>query len=130
IHVDVLKGFDRTFEQRTIDLKEGETRNLLVTLRSLAMPPGWSNWISNDVHVHMNYTGTYRNEPDHMLQQAAAEGLNVVHNLIVNKEQRFPDISYFTPVPKTAPGQMLLESQEFHTSYWGHLGILGLQNHV
>ena len=130
IQVDVLKGFDRTFEQRTVSLKAGEMRNLLVTLRPLALLPTWSNWISNDVHVHMNYTGTYRNQPDHMIMQASAEGLNVVHNLIVNKEQRFPDIAYFTPIPKLAGRQELFESQEYHTSYWGHLGILGLTDHV
>src|SRR5207248_7520509 len=47
------------------------------------------------LHVHMNYGGAYHNTPGHLAAQARAEDLHVVENLIVNKEQRIPDISYF-----------------------------------
>jgi TolB protein len=40
----------------------------------------------------MNYGGTYRSERIQLLQHAEAEDLQVVNNLVVNKEQRFPDI--------------------------------------
>ncbi len=129
ISVDVMQGFDHAFEQTTVDTAENQTRVVTVHLKPLPMPADWKNWVSNDLHVHMNYAGTYRNTPEHLLQQAAAENLNVIHNLIVNKEQRIPDISYYTPKPLTAPGRLVLESQEFHTSFWGHLGLLGLQDH-
>jgi TolB protein len=60
--------------------------------------------------------------------QQAAENLFLVENLVVNKEQRIPDIAYFrtTPDPASTPNHWLLHSQEFHTSYWGHLGLLNL----
>ena len=47
---------------------------------------------------------------------------------MVNKEQRIPDIVYFSPQPDPAstPTNLLLHSQEYHTSYWGHLGLLNL----
>ena len=68
--------------------------------------------------------GAYRNTPGHLVAQATAENLSVVENLIVNKEQRVPDIAYFSTQPDAAStaSTLLLHSQEFHTSYWGTLG--------
>ena len=83
------------------------------------------NWVSGDVHVHMNYAGTYRNTPAHLVEQAAAENLAIVEDLVVNKEQRIPDMAYFSPKldPASTWDHLLLHGQEFHTSYWGHLGL-------
>src|SRR5438105_13762706 len=88
-------------------------------------------WWSGDLHVHMNYGGAYRNTPRHLAFQARAEDLHVVENLIVNKEQRIPDIEYFRTSPEavSSPGFVLMHAQEFHTSVWGHLGLLGLASH-
>jgi hypothetical protein len=63
-----------------------------------------------------------------LIEQAAAENLGIVEDLVVNKEQRVPDISYFSPQPDPAStaDHLLLHGQEFHTSYWGHLGLLHL----
>jgi len=79
----------------------------------------------------MNYGGTYRNTPAHLKFQAQAEDLHVVENLIVNKEQRIPDIGYFQTTPDSvSDGQFaLMHAEEFHTSFWGHTALLGLQRH-
>ena len=76
----------------------------------------------------MNYGGAYRNTPGHLVTQAAAENLQVVEDLVVNKEQRIPDIAYFStkPDPASTATNLLLHGQEFHTSYWGHMGLLNL----
>jgi hypothetical protein len=97
-----------------------------VTLQRLAFP---GKWWSGDLHVHMNYGGRYRNTPARLVQQARAEGLDLVYDLDVNKEQRVPDIAAFRPDPDPAStgGVLLLHGEEFHSSYWGHLGLLGLQ---
>jgi len=88
-------------------------------------------WWSGDLHVHMNYGGAYRNTPRHLAFQARAEDLHVVENLIVNKEQRIPDIAYFRTDadPASGPGFVLMHAQEFHTSTWGHMGLLALSSH-
>jgi hypothetical protein len=80
----------------------------------------------------MNYGGTYRNTPDRLIRQAQAEDLDSVFNLIVNKEQRIPDIVSFSPDPDpfSDDNTLLVHTQEFHTSYWGHLGLLGLRQHL
>ena len=60
-----------------------------------ALPAGFGDWISADLHVHMNYGGHYRNTPTDLARQAQAGDLDLVYNLIVNKEERIPDIGYF-----------------------------------
>jgi hypothetical protein len=62
------------------------------------------------------------------VEQAAAENLQIVEDLVVNKEQRIPDIAYFSTRldPASTAANLLLHGQEFHTSYWGHLGLLNL----
>jgi hypothetical protein len=67
-----------------------------------------------------------------LAQQAEAEDLAVVNDLVVNKEQRVPDIAYGGKGldPASKPGAMVIHGQEFHTSYWGHRGILHLKEHL
>jgi len=103
-----------------------------VTLKRLPAPNGSGEWWSGDLHVHMNYGGLYRNTPAHLAEQARAEDLNLVYNLVVNKEQRFPDLASFrTDVdPASSERLLILHGQEFHSSYWGHLAILNLTQHL
>ena len=133
ITVQVMKGFEYHEEEKTVEAKAGEELNLSLRLRALDLPrdPGF-HWVSGDVHVHMNYGGEYRNTPQHMIEQAESENLSIVENLIVNKEQRIPDIAYFrggAPDPSSTATTLLFHGQEFHTSYWGHLGLLNLEDH-
>jgi hypothetical protein len=80
----------------------------------------------------MNYGGAYRNDPARLAFQARAEDLHVVENLIVNKEGRIPDVGYFRPGPDPASDStvLILHGQEYHTSFWGHIGLLGLREHL
>jgi TolB protein len=129
VYVEVMKGFEYCVEKMNIHVATNETTKLAVRMRPLKLPQeAHSHWVSGDVHVHMNYGGAYRNTPKHLVTQAAAENLSIVEDLVVNKEQRIPDIAYFSPKPDPAStvSTLLLHGQEFHTSYWGHLGLLHL----
>jgi Tol biopolymer transport system component len=129
VHLEVMKGFEYRFETKDVEVASGKSQSLSFRLMpfKIADPPD-SRWVSADVHMHMNYGGSYRNTPKHLVMQAAAENLSIVEDLVVNKEQRVPDIAYFSPLPDPAstPTTLLMHSQEFHTSYWGHLGLLHL----
>jgi len=131
VTVEVMKGFE--YEPRKIVQPVGDkTVELDIGMTPLKLPQDTqSSWVSADVHVHMNYGGTYRNTPAHLVTQAAAENLAIIENLIVNKEERIPDISYFSrqPDPASTATQLIFHGQEFHTSYWGHLGLLNLTDH-
>jgi TolB protein len=127
--VGVMKGFEYGFEKKRVLISPGRRSNLTIYLKPISLPKdSHSQWVSGDVHVHMNYGGAYRNTPKHLVDQAAAENLSIVEDLVVNKEQRIPDIAYFStkPDPASTGTNLLLHSQEYHTSYWGHLGLLNL----
>jgi len=132
VTVEVLKGFTRPLASAQLDVSDraGATVPMVMQLgRPWSLDTTGGRWVSGDVHVHMNYAGLYRNDPAHLKFQAEAEDLNLVHAVIVNKEQRFPDIAYsgrgLDPVSDDATA--IWHGQEYHTSYWGHLGLIGLQ---
>jgi len=130
--VTVWRGLENAIARQSIRIEASGVATLTLKSLPLAIPRDWkANWLSGDVHVHMNYGGTYRNTPERMVQQAGAEDVGLVFNLVVNKEQRIPDIAYFSaePDPASSADVLLLHSQEFHTGYWGHLGLLGLDDH-
>jgi Tol biopolymer transport system component len=134
VTIEVMKGLENQVERRTLTVPPGNQTRTQFTVQPISIPQEeGSRWVSADVHVHMNYGGVYRNTPRHLLLQAAAENLPIVEDLIVNKEQRVPDIAYFSTKldPASSTSNLLQHGQEFHTTYWGHLGLLNLtQNYL
>jgi hypothetical protein len=131
ITIEVSRGPEYQVQRRTLELQPGAERRLELVLRRLDDLPS-RGWYSGDLHVHMNYGGTYRNSPGRLAFQARAEDLHLVENLIVNKEGRIPDVAYFrgTPDPVSTPGTLIVHDQEYHTSFWGHVGLLGLRTNL
>ena len=133
VSIEVMKGLARRPQRRTVAVAAGATAEVAVTLPAHTWNDGPDrHWVSADAHVHMNYGGHYRNTPAHLAFQAQAEDLDVVENLIVNKEQRIPDILYSGQGvdPASKPDALVVHGQEFHTSYWGHLGLLAISGGI
>jgi hypothetical protein len=132
--IEVMKGFEEPLAHTSINLEAGGDYGSDATESSSYQWPGLGDakWISGDLHVHMNYGGTYRNTPAHLVEQAEAENLGFVNDLIVNKEQRFPDITFSGKQTDLAskPDALVVHGQEFHTSYWGHRGLLNLRGNL
>lgn len=130
VHVEVWRGPEYRVYRADAPVPAGGLVTRRITLERIENLPA-RGWWSGDAHVHMNYGGAYRNTPAHLAFQARAEDLHVVENLIVNKEQRIPDIAYFRTDkdPVSTSSFLLMHAQEFHTSVWGHLGLLGLTSH-
>jgi hypothetical protein len=108
------------------------TRRAADNLQDNDLPPEFGKFLCADLHVHMNYGGHYRSTPETLLAQQDAEDLDVVYNLLVNKEERIPDISYFRAGGTADPAsgkRMVFHAQEYHTSFWGHMGLLNLEDH-
>ena len=132
VMVGVQHGFAHLPWASTVELAAGESRKVMVELKSNALPAAFGSWMSADLHVHTNYGGHYRNSTQNALRQAAAEDLDVIYNLIVNKEERIPDVARFRPGadPASDNVRLLMQAQEYHTSFWGHLGLLNLSDHL
>ena len=128
----VQRGFRYLPWRQSVKIAAGADRKLAVELQANDLPSSFGTWKSADLHVHMNYGGTYRNTPENLARQGRAEDLDALYNLIVNKEERVPDIGYFRGGPDPASGNdvLIMHAQEFHTSYWGHVGLLHLSDHV
>jgi Tol biopolymer transport system component len=131
--IQVSKGLEFRPEIKSAEVKEGERTVIGIDL----VANDWNeitggHWVSGDMHVHMNYGGTYKDSSQQLQTQAESEGLTIVNNLIVNKEQRFPDIASTATDSYAITGRdsSILRGQEFHTSYWGHRGILDLRDHL
>jgi len=129
--IRVQRGLAYLPWKQDVKLASGTDRTISVKLQRNDLPPSFGTFRSADLHVHMNYGGHYRAIPQTLAEQARAEDLDVVYNLIVNKEERVPDIAFFRPGldPVSSDDVQVVHSQEFHTSYWGHLGLLGLSDH-
>jgi TolB protein len=159
VRVEVMKGFEYALEKRDVDVGASGDARVAVKLKPIgagkAKPEpardlttcgpgaqqccaptqnggGGECWVSSDLHVHMNYGGEYRNTPEHLVLQAEAENLGIVNNLIVNKEQRIPDIAYSGRQvdPASNARAMVVHGQEFHTTQWGHLGLLNIRDGI
>jgi Tol biopolymer transport system component len=129
--VEAIRGLEFAPVRHEVQVEAGREAAVDLSLERIYDLPA-RGWHSADMHVHMNYGGQYRLEPEGLRRQAEAEDLHLVFDLIVNKEQRVPDIAYFSgrPDPASTAETQILHSQEYHTSYWGHLGLLGLKDHV
>jgi hypothetical protein len=129
--IQVQSGFRRLHVTRTQEFAAGRNAEVSIRLEDNELPADMGKFVSADLHVHMNYGGHYRSTPKSLVAQAAAEDLDVVHNLIVNKEERIPDVGHFRPDADSASGEhVLFHAQEYHTSFWGHLGLLHLSDHL
>lgn len=129
--IEAMRGLDYEHVVREVTVRPGETTTVHISMRRVSDLTA-RGWIAGDLHVHMNYGGTYRNTPEHLVAQARAEGVQVVENLVVNKEGRIPDVAHFSSsLDRASTGDVILKhDQEFHTSYWGHTGMLGLTSHL
>ena len=79
--------------RRSIDVRANGPNVANLSLQPLRLPDWAPRPVTADLHVHMNYGGHYRNTEENLIEQARAEDLDVIYNLIVNKEQRIPDIA-------------------------------------
>ena len=114
---------------RSVDV-DTQGRELTLVLERQALPQKFGEFVSADLHVHMNYGGTFRQSYAGLAAQAQAEDLDIVYDLIVNKEQRIPQVSEFTAGARQVGSTTIFEGQEFHTSLWGHVGLLHLADHL
>jgi hypothetical protein len=124
----VTRGMDYSAVTQTVQVKPSGAV-ATITLTPLRLPDRYGHFASADLHVHMNYGGHYKNDTDNLIRQAQAEHLDAIYNLVVNKEQRIPDIAGFSARPVQKDGVLIMQGQEYHSSYWGHLGLLDLGDH-
>lgn len=126
-NITAWRGLRNAVARHTAQVKDATTASL--SFKPLSLPAWAPASVSADLHVHMNYGGHYRSTLQTLAAQARAEDLDVIYNTIVNKEQRIPDITFAGGGVTRDGGVTIFQAQEYHTSYWGHVGLLGLREH-
>jgi len=131
VKLGVSRGFEYIPQQAEAVVRQGETSRVTVRLARLNNFPA-RGWWDGDNHFHMNYAGVYFNTPKRLMEQAEAEDIHVLNNLICNKEQRIPDVAHFTgkPDPVSSLTRVLFHSQEYHPPFWEHAAFLNLKQHL
>jgi Tol biopolymer transport system component len=128
--IEVTRGPEYALERRTVDVRPGSTQVVRLTLGRISDLAA-RGWWSGDLHTHLNYGGHYLSTPARLRAMAEAEDLHVVENLIVNKEGRVPEAMRTVGLdPVSTPTTLIVNDQEYHTSFWGHTGLLGLRSHT
>ena len=127
--VDLFRGLNFKPQHLHFELAAHEAKQLEVLPFEPLSFNDKENWQSGDLHTHFNYGGSYHFYKGETYLEARAEDLDLTWDLIVNKEQRFPDIEWQSYIGRTwleATNNGVGFGQEFHTSYWGHLGLVGV----
>ena len=126
--VRISAGMGEMPVRQHVEIEVGQRQKLSVNLEPVTLEARHAErWVASDLHVHMNYGGTYRNSKRDLVSLGEAEGLDIIDELVVNKEQRFPDVGFDD---SGDPDALIVRGQEFHTSYWGHRGILRLRDQL
>jgi TolB protein len=127
--ITAWRGQRYSAARSTVQVQKLPAVTVGIRFKPLLLPPWAPTSVSADLHVHMNYGGHYRSTLQTLAAQARAEDLDVIYNTLVNKEQRIPDIVHAGGGVTRDGGVTIFQAQEYHTSYWGHLGLLGLRDH-
>jgi Tol biopolymer transport system component len=128
--ITAWRGLRYAAARHTASIQETLGATAGISFKRLSLPEFAPASVSADLHVHMNYGGHYRSTLQTLAAQARAEDLDVIYNTIVNKEQRIPDVAYAGGGATRDGGVTIFQAQEYHTSYWGHLGLLDLRDHL
>src|SRR5262249_4648166 len=91
-------------------------------------------WYSGESHIHANYGfGHWYNSPRTMLLQCGGEDLNVANFMVANSNgDGVFDREFFggRPDPLSNERTILSWNEEFRSTIWGHMTVLGLDHLV
>ena len=132
--IEAAKGFEYTPVAHEIDIKEGQTAVVDITLKPF-VDVGARGWYSGTTHTHMNYGGSARITPAYLMMTARAQDLDIISALIANKDNRILDWQYFEPgggehsSSKGNPEQIVVFGEEYRPPFGGHTFFIGLDDH-
>tara|TARA_B100001123_G_scaffold443341_1_gene589212 strand:- start:7109 stop:9448 length:2340 start_codon:yes stop_codon:yes gene_type:complete len=129
----VMKGFELYPERSHVEVRAGEMTEVEVTLQRMTdlSADGWHN---GSTHIHTNYGGNLHNTLENIMMMSDGEDQDIVNELIANKDNRILDYQFFIPGgkahPLSTPDRVLIVSEEYRPPFYGHVFMLGLENHL
>ncbi len=129
----VVQGFEVWPETTELEISPNDVTAASVSLRRMTdmSAKGWSN---GSTHVHMNYAGNLHNSLENLMMMSAAEGQNMVLDLVANKDNRILDHQFFVPGggphPRSRKDMVLVVGEEYRPPFWGHVFMFGMRDHL
>lgn len=131
LQLEAVRGFEYFPVSQTLDVEAGKTTAATVSLRRMTDLSA-RGWYSGSNHVHMNYGGNLRNTPERLVAMAAAEDLDIIGELIANKDNRILDYQYFSGAPHSLSNneRILYFNEEYRPPFYGHISLINLKEHL
>ncbi len=129
--LEATRGFEHFPAAQTVEVKADQVTRVELTPRRLTnLKTG--GWYSGSNHVHMNYGGNLLNTPENLLLMAAAEDMDVVGELICNKDNRIFDHQFFSGAldRRSTPDRLLYFNEEYRPPFYGHVSLINLTKHL
>ncbi|MEE8584872.1 MAG: CehA/McbA family metallohydrolase, partial [Acidobacteriota bacterium] len=131
LRLEAVRGFEYHPVQKTIRIRAGQVSQVTLQLRRMTDLRG-AGWRSGSNHVHMNYAGNLHNTPENLVFMAQAEDMDVIGELVANKDNRILDYQFFTgrPHPLSDNRQLLYFNEEYRPPFYGHVSLINLTEHL
>ncbi len=133
VKLTVVKGFEFLPETLDLDIAANQVTEATVSLKRVTDMAA-KGWYSGSTHVHMNYGGNLHNTLENLMMMSDAEDMDVVNELIANKDNRILDYQFFVPGGRphrlSTEDRMLLIGEEYRPPFYGHVFMLGLKDHL
>jgi TolB protein len=129
----VVKGFEHIPMQRTVNVRPGQTTEIVVELETI-VDMAERGWYNGSTHVHANYGGNLHNSLENLMMMSEAEDQDIVLEQIANKDNRILDYQYFVPGGRAHPlsteDRVLVVGQEYRPPFYGHVFMFGMREHL
>jgi hypothetical protein len=128
--LEVVKGFDYLPHVEQIDIRGGESRELLVKLERV-IDMAAKGWYSGDGHIHMSYGGTLKMTPEQAILMLQAEDLNIGNMVVANIwGDDVQDRQWFEDGKDhglSRPRHIMRWNEEYRNNLLGHLILYGIK---
>jgi TolB protein len=122
--ITVVHGFSTGKQVQKVLIKEG------VTNSEIKLTKIWdasaSGWYSGDNHFHLNYGGTNQLDPEDIMLDLKAEGLDIAFPLLANLGNRFLEEDLWGWKSEGSP--IIEFGQEVRSHFLGHIALIGTQD--
>nr|WP_298923018.1 CehA/McbA family metallohydrolase [uncultured Allomuricauda sp.] len=119
--ITTVHGFSTTKNIQEVEVQEG-TSTTEINLSKI-WDASANGWYSGDNHFHLNYGGTNRLDPEDIMLDLKAEGLDIGFPLVANLGNRFLGQDLWGWKNEGTP--IISIGQEVRSHFLGHLGIIG-----
>jgi TolB protein len=122
--ITAAHGFSTAKQVQKVLVKEG------VTNSEIKLTKIWdanaSGWYSGDNHFHLNYGGTNQLDPEDIVLDLKAEGLDIAFPLVANLGNRFLEEDLWG---RKSEGIPIIEfGQEVRSHFLGHIALIGMED--